>query len=277
MRRFSASSLLLFAYLLLTPAGLAETSVVLPFANLAKDQALDWVGESICENIADALSAEGLLVLDRENRCEVYRRMSLRQYALLTRATVIKVGEALDADHVIFGQFSVSGEPSGKRSIRLAARVLDLTRLRQSIEFSQTAPLEDLASLQVNLAWEAYRYLRPQSARSEAEFKTSRQVPRIDAMEITSAAWLRRPRSSGTGSLRRRRDWTRTTRSRAFSWAGGTGSARTIWSRPTGSNRSPHPTRTTARRRSCSAFRVTSWVTTLARKRPLPASRNRFH
>ena len=183
MRRFSASSFLLFACFLLTPAVLAETNVVLPFANLAKDQALDWVGESICENVAEALSAEGLLVLDREDRCEVYRRMSLRQYALLTRATVIKVGEALDADHVIFGQFSVSGEPSGRRSIRLAARVLDLTRLRQSIEFSYTAPLEDLASLQVSLAWEAYRYLRPQTARSEAEFKTSRQATRIDAME----------------------------------------------------------------------------------------------
>ena len=184
MRRVSASSLLLFACVLLTPAGLAENNVVLPFANLAKDQTLDWVGESICENIADALSAEGLLVLDREDRCEVYRRMSLRQYALLTRATVVKVGEALDADHVIFGQFSVSGgEPSGKRSIRLAARVLDLTRLRQSVEFSQTAPLEDLASLQVSLAWEAYRYLRPQTARSEAGFKTSRQATRIDAME----------------------------------------------------------------------------------------------
>jgi tetratricopeptide (TPR) repeat protein len=184
MRRLLASGVLLWGYYLLTPAGLAETNVVLPFANLSKDQALDWVGESICENIADALSAEGLLVLDREDRCEVYRRMSLRQYALLTRATVIKAGEALDADHVIFGQFSVSGgEPSGKRSIRLAARVLDLTRLRQSIEFSQTAPLEDLASLQVNLAWEAYRYLRPQTTRLEAEFKTSRQATRIDAME----------------------------------------------------------------------------------------------
>src|SRR5512140_1442975 len=100
MRRFSASGLFLFACFSLAPAGLAETNVVLPFANLAKDQALDWVGESICENVADALSAEGLLVLDREARCEVYRRMSLRQYALLTRATVIKIGEALDADHV---------------------------------------------------------------------------------------------------------------------------------------------------------------------------------
>jgi tetratricopeptide (TPR) repeat protein len=60
---------------------------------------------------------------------------------------------------------------------------LDLTRLRQSAEFSHTAALEDLAALQIDLAWEAYRYLRPQSARSEAEFKKSWQTTRVDAME----------------------------------------------------------------------------------------------
>jgi tetratricopeptide (TPR) repeat protein len=185
MPRLCASgAILLSACFLLIPLARAETHVVLPFANLTENAGLDWIGESICEYVADALSAEGLLVLDRDDRREAYRRMSLRQYALLTRATVLKVGEALDANFVVFGQFSIDGDPEpAKRSIRLAARVLDLTRLRQSGEFTQTAPLEDLAALQVNLAWEAYRYLRPQSARAEAEFKKNRQTTRIDAME----------------------------------------------------------------------------------------------
>jgi tetratricopeptide (TPR) repeat protein len=134
--------------------------------------------------VAGALAAEGLLVLDRDDRCEVFRRLSLRQYARLTRATVIKVGETLDADFVVFGQFSVGGEAGpGKRSIRLSGRVLDLTRLRESPEFSTTAPLDDLAALQIDLAWQVYRYLRPAGPRAEAEFKKSRQTVRIDAME----------------------------------------------------------------------------------------------
>lgn len=185
MRRPPATSFcFVLAYFLLNQAGWSETTVILPFSNFSKNQVLDWIGESICENVADALAAEGLLVLDRENRREVYRRMSLRQYAVQTRATVIKIGEALDADYVISGQFSVSGgETPGKLSLRLSARVLDLKRLRQSNEFSQTAPIEDLASVQANLAWEAYRYLRPGTTRSEAEFKAQRRATRIDAME----------------------------------------------------------------------------------------------
>ena len=181
VRRILASGLVLFAAVIAAPAA---THVVLPFSNLAQTQSLDWIGESISENVADALHAEGLLVLDREDRREAYRRLSLREYAPLTRATVVKVGEALDADFVIFGQYSVSAEPaSGRRSVRLAGRVLDLKNLRQSSEFSQTAPLDDLALLQVNLTWEVYRYLRPDTTRLESDFKKLRQATRVDAME----------------------------------------------------------------------------------------------
>ncbi len=184
MRRPPAS-VLLFPFVLLLGAGLgAETVLVLPFSNLSQAEALDWVGESVCEGVADTLAAEGLLVLDREDRMEAYHRMTLREYAPLTRATVLKIGESLDADFVVFGRFQVSGDsPAGKRSIRLWGRVLDLKRLRQSGELTQTAPLDDLAAVQVNLAWEVFRYLRPAAAGGESEFKRSRRGVRVDAME----------------------------------------------------------------------------------------------
>ncbi|MBI4873744.1 MAG: tetratricopeptide repeat protein [Acidobacteria bacterium] len=175
----------LVVFTLLIPAGRAETHLVLPFSNLSQDRKLDWIGESICENVADALSAEGLLVLDREGRIEMYGRMSLRLYAPLTRATVIKIGEALDADHVVHGQFLVTGAaaPGGKASIRIAARVLDPRLLRQSAEFAHTVPLDDLASVQAALAWEVFHYLRPRTTRSEADFTERRQATRVDALE----------------------------------------------------------------------------------------------
>jgi tetratricopeptide (TPR) repeat protein len=184
MRRPPAS-VLLFPFVLLLGAGLwAETVLVLPFSNLSQVEGLDWVGESVCEGVADTLAAEGLLVLDREDRMEAYHRMTLREYAPLTRATVLKIGESLDADFVVFGRFQVSGDsPARKRSIRLWGRVLDLKRLRQSGELTQTAPLDDLAAVQVNLAWEVFRYLRPAAAGGESEFKRSRRGVRVDAME----------------------------------------------------------------------------------------------
>src|SRR5687768_1203198 len=81
-----------------------DTLLILPFSNLSKDPNLDWIGESISESIREVLSSEGVLVLDRDDRQEVYRRLSLRQYAVLTRASVIHLANSLDAGRVIYGE-----------------------------------------------------------------------------------------------------------------------------------------------------------------------------
>jgi TolB-like protein len=55
----------------------AETVLVLPFFNQSNSANLDWIGESIAENVREALASEGLLVLDREDRLEAFRRLSV--------------------------------------------------------------------------------------------------------------------------------------------------------------------------------------------------------
>ena len=85
----------------------AETVVVLRFANHANSAGLDWIGESIAETVQDALSSEGLLVLGREARAEAYRRLSLRPGAELTHASIVKVGDALDAARVVYGYYEL--------------------------------------------------------------------------------------------------------------------------------------------------------------------------
>ena len=96
MLRLPALTALLLSCLPLS----AQTVLVLPFFNHTKSANLDWIGESISEVVHDALSSEGLLVLDREDRLEGYRRLSLRPGAELTRASIIKIGQTLDAGHV---------------------------------------------------------------------------------------------------------------------------------------------------------------------------------
>src|SRR5579864_2297651 len=81
----------------------ADTVLVLPFFNYSKSANLEWIGESISETVHDALSAEGILVLDRQDRLEAYRRLSMRPNALLTSASIIKAGDALDAAIVVYG------------------------------------------------------------------------------------------------------------------------------------------------------------------------------
>src|SRR5881628_2475770 len=113
----------------------ADTVLVLPFFNLSKSASLDWIGESIAETVRESLLAHDVLTLDREERQEAFRRLSIRPYALLTRASVIKLAESLDAGKVIMGQYTLSpGTPPSKGSLRITSRILDLKRIKQGRE-----------------------------------------------------------------------------------------------------------------------------------------------
>src|SRR6266540_775509 len=98
---------LLPIFLLAIGALRAETALVLPFFNHAKSAGLDWIGEAIVESVQDSLASGGLLVLDRDDRLEAYRRLSLRRGAELTHASILKVGESLGASTVVYGFFEL--------------------------------------------------------------------------------------------------------------------------------------------------------------------------
>src|SRR5271154_250230 len=91
----------------------AETVLVLPFFNQSNSANVDWIGESIAENVRESLTAAGVLALDREDRLEAFRRLSLRTNAVLTRASIIKAGESLDAAEVVFGQYELAEASTG--------------------------------------------------------------------------------------------------------------------------------------------------------------------
>jgi tetratricopeptide (TPR) repeat protein len=163
----------------------ADTTLVLPFFNHSKSTNLDWIGESIAETVHDALASEGLLALDRADRLEAYRRLSLRPGAELTRASVLKIGDSLDATNVMYGSYELieGANPQSKGSIRIEARMINLKKTHQGPVFSQTGALEDLAALEVRLGWQALESLKGKSAPSEAAFMRARPPVRLDAVE----------------------------------------------------------------------------------------------
>jgi len=165
----------------------AESVLVLPFFNHSKPGNLDWVGESISEAIVDALASEGVLVLDRADRMEAYRRLTLRPGAELTHASVIKLGQALDASSVIYGEYEVlpaeSGKDQTKGRLVISARMLELKQMRQGPEMSERGVLQDLATLETHLGWQALAAIRGKSAPAEQEFVKARPPVRIDAVE----------------------------------------------------------------------------------------------
>jgi tetratricopeptide (TPR) repeat protein len=165
----------------------AGNIVVLPFSNASNSPNLDWVGESVSETVREVLAKQGLIALNRDDRGEAYRRLGLRSNATPTRATIIKIGQSLDADQVVYGEFEFVPPPSGvtatRGSLRLKAHVLDLGRVRQGPEFLETGALEDLAALQAHLAWQVLQLLAPNQAPSETEFRAQWPQVRVDAIE----------------------------------------------------------------------------------------------
>jgi len=181
----------------------AGTVLVLPFVNQSNSANLDWIGESIAESVREALASEGLLVLDRDDRLEAFRRLSVRPNAVLTRATIIKTGQALDAAQVIYGQFELTpaapsvpaaggapaagSAPAGAAAprgvLRITARIMDLERMRQGPEYAEMGALDDLALLETRLGWQTLQFLTPKTAPSEQEFLQARPPVRVDAME----------------------------------------------------------------------------------------------
>src|ERR1700694_6015199 len=113
----------------------ADTVLVLPFFNLSNSANLDWIGESFAETIRESLAGQGVLALSREDRQEAFRRLSIRPYALLTRA-----------------------------SLSITCRILDLKRIKQGPELTELGAIEDLAAIQTHLAWQAVQALAPKTA-----------------------------------------------------------------------------------------------------------------
>jgi tetratricopeptide (TPR) repeat protein len=162
----------------------ADTVLVLPFFNVSNSSNLDWVGESLAETVREALSAQGVLALGREDRQEAFRRLSVRPYAVLTEATAIKLAESLDAGQVMFGQYSLApGTPPSKGSLRITSRILDVKRIRRGPELTEGGALEDLAAIETHLAWQAVEALAPKSAPPEQDFVRQHPPVRVDAIE----------------------------------------------------------------------------------------------
>lgn len=168
-------------------AACAQTLLVLPFSPQSS-RGLDWIGESVAETLGEALAAEGWLAIAREDRVAAYGRLGIRENAPLTRATVIKLAQTLDAEQVIYGEFEVKapapeGVAGGRGSLRIAAHLLDLRQTRQSPEFAEVGAVEDLARLQTHLAWQALAFLKGESAAPEAAFLAARPAVRFEALE----------------------------------------------------------------------------------------------
>ena len=165
----------------------ADTYLVLPFFNESGNANLNWIGESIADTIHDAVASQGLMVISRDDREETYQRLSLKSSAgPLTLASVMRIGQSADADEVFYGHFNLKAAADPKKSrgsLSISAQILDLKHLHEGPAFTETGALEDLATLQNHVAWQALEYINPKDAPTEAEFRHRHPPIRVDAIE----------------------------------------------------------------------------------------------
>ena len=162
--------LALFLLLFQTASLFADTAAVLPFANRTAvanpvQASLDWIGESIAETVRDAIGSRGVVTLSRVEIEDAYHQLNLRTLSLLTEASMLKIGEALDAEQVVYGSFEFLPDPAAAHgiadgSLKITAHIFDRRRFKQSSEFIESGNLEDLPTLEAHLAWRALVHLR---------------------------------------------------------------------------------------------------------------------
>jgi Flp pilus assembly protein TadD len=166
-------------------AAAGGVTLVAPLSNRTGDPSLDWIGESISETVREALGGEGAPVVRREDRLQAASKLSLQPASPWTLASGIKLAEATGAALVLYGHFTLEPapeRPDSRGALRITARLFDRVAVLQREEFLEVGPLENLAMLQTQLAWQALEALRP-SQRDREQFLEQHPPVKVNALE----------------------------------------------------------------------------------------------
>jgi Tfp pilus assembly protein PilF/TolB-like protein len=130
-------------------ARVSRLLLIIPFENTASAPGTDWISESFPEVLSTRLSPSGFFVMGRDDRLNAFDRMGIPPGAKPSRATLYQVGQQLDADYLVMGDYRID-----QANITAHARLMDMERLRLSPEFTESGPLTNLISIQTALAWD---------------------------------------------------------------------------------------------------------------------------
>ena len=77
--------------------------IVLPFENPTQEPRLAWMREGAAILLTEALAAAGENVVVREERMQAFDRLQIPPNASLSRATTIRIGQAIGSTLVVTG------------------------------------------------------------------------------------------------------------------------------------------------------------------------------
>jgi tetratricopeptide (TPR) repeat protein len=152
--------------------------LVFPFENAGASPRLDWLSEGLEELTIQALSDGGQQVYSHAGRTIELERDGLPFSARLSRASMLRVAQDLDADFVIFGSFSSDG-----KTLTIDSRVLRTDPLALLPSVRETGPIESLIEMQSKVVWRLLSENDKAYRATLAEFSKVQRPLRLDAFE----------------------------------------------------------------------------------------------
>jgi tetratricopeptide (TPR) repeat protein len=152
--------------------------LVFPFENAGASPRLDWLGEGLEELTIQRLSAAGQQVYSHTGRTGELDRSGLPPTAKLSRASMLRIAQNMDADYVIFGRFTSNGQ-----ILMVEAQILRVSPTRLLPAIRETGPLDSLMDLHVKLLWRLLSANDHAYPRTLEEFSKAQRPLRLDAFE----------------------------------------------------------------------------------------------
>jgi tetratricopeptide (TPR) repeat protein/TolB-like protein len=152
--------------------------LVFPFENNGSSPRLDWLGEGLEELTIQYLSDAGEQVYSHAGRAGELERYGLPSSAKLSRATMLRIAQDLDADYVIFGSFNSDGT-----NLTVESHLLRVEPPALIAPVSETGPLSSLMDMQAKVVWHTLVANDKSYPLSLADFLKSLRPLRLDAFE----------------------------------------------------------------------------------------------
>jgi tetratricopeptide (TPR) repeat protein len=156
----------------------AQTLLILPFENQSKAPGLEWISEAFPEVIGEGMASANVYVVPRDDRNYAFDRMGVPTTTRLSRETLFRISEQMDADFVVFGSYSYDGQ-----IFTATAQLLDMKKLYLAPEVKESGPLVNMVTIQRTLSWDLLRALDAGSLPSKQQFLESSAPIRLDAFE----------------------------------------------------------------------------------------------
>ena len=139
--------ILFFLFILISfPVFAFQSVVILPFSNESKTQQIYWLGEGFAESLSEEMLLKNAYVLQRPERKAAFDALRLPYVGHVSRATMLKIGENLGANYIVFGSFKLE-----QKNLKVEARVIRTSSSKLSSPIQAVGSLEQLYYVQTAL------------------------------------------------------------------------------------------------------------------------------